>query len=1018
VTVLLALAAPTPALAAFEISDFSVSPASAPAGSHPSPTVSMTFGGDATDDVKDIIQHFPAGVIPNPEALPRCSPADLAADTCPPASLLGSTSLTATPDAPLSLPVTLNGDVFNIEVDPPNVGGLGFVVRPAPGVHSSLAAPFTVRTARHDITTSLPDIKPEVGSDPLPPAARDNGLTGLSVNVPRDVDLSGLGAVPIKVNSIQYTLNGIAQSTGIPYITTTTGCLQGWPMLEATSWDAPDTRVSRLGNLLTSTDCEDVPFDPLPFDVVLENTTTDAPSGYDISVNMPAGEVPLHRSYLKRSQTTLPEGTALSAAAGAGLEGCTDEQLGIGSNSPPACPPGSDIGDVTVESKNVPDPLHGDFFLGRPTPSDTFRVFIAFPIVDGLWVKLDGTSVPDPVTGRVTTVFDKLPMLPFEKLTISLEGGDHAVLVNPAACGTHTVTSTLTPWKSAPAYPPADDAHPEGSFATSYDGQGGACPPSRPFDPAGTASTAPTQAGAATNLAMGFSNPDRNQLLRTLRTSLPPGLVGRLTGVSLCARAAAAVGSCDAASRIGGVNTLVGAGASPLSLAGSIYIAEPLMPGDPASLSVVVPARVGPFDFGNVVTRVRIVLRRDAGLDVELADELPRIVAGVPIRVRGVSVNVDRPDFTFNPTSCSQREFSATFSSYENADRSGSTPFQASGCDALAFTPKLRFVAEGQLRKDGHPGLRAIVTQPPGQANIARSRVVLPDVIRPEVLALQRPGGLCQEAQLAARACPAGSRVGTARATTPLLPEPLSGPVYIVQHAANPLPKLVVLLEGMVAIQLEAQNGLERLRIVNTFDGLPDVPVSQFELAIRGGSSGILKNYANLCEKRVLGEAAFTAHSGKTATSKPEIEVPACLSANSQYRPRASITLSRLVTGKPVLRLRVRRANGAARLRELRLTLPRSLRADPRSARRGAVVRGTRKLRRSQWRLTRSGVLKVRLRAAGATTITAVVGEGALRPTGALRAQAKARPRLRFRLRVTDVLKRRFTVTQRVRPRS
>ena len=60
-------------------------------------------------------------------------------------------------------------------------------------------------------------------------------------------------------------------------------------------------------------------------------------------------------------------------------------------------------------------------------------------------MKLDGESFPDDDTGQITTVFDDLPMLPFEKFTISLKGGDHAVLVNPPDCGQHTLTSTLTP---------------------------------------------------------------------------------------------------------------------------------------------------------------------------------------------------------------------------------------------------------------------------------------------------------------------------------------------------------------------------------------------------------------------------------------------------------------------------------------------------------------------------------------------------------------------------------------------
>src|SRR4051812_32340328 len=176
---------PGDARAAFTISDFTAAPASAPAGSHPDSTVSMSFGGSDSEDVRDIIQHFPAGIIPNPEALAKCTMQQLNDDLCPADSKLGTTTLTATPEIPLGSPMTSSGDVYNIEVDPPFVGGLGFVVRPAPGVHSSLAAPFTVRTAPFSITSSLPDQESDIFNQPIVPTARDYGLTGVSIDVPR-----------------------------------------------------------------------------------------------------------------------------------------------------------------------------------------------------------------------------------------------------------------------------------------------------------------------------------------------------------------------------------------------------------------------------------------------------------------------------------------------------------------------------------------------------------------------------------------------------------------------------------------------------------------------------------------------------------------------------------------------------------------------------------------------------------------------------------------------------------------
>jgi hypothetical protein len=1060
VALVLLLVAPPYALASdLTISSFSTSPQSAPAGSHPTAsTVSMSFGG--TDDVKDIIQHYPPGIIPNPEAIPKCTQVAFAGGSCPANTQLGTTSLTAKSDTlPLLPPVTLTGQVYNLDVSPPWAGGLGFIV-----AGNTLAAPFTVRSApfgtitdwRGDpglanppgLTTSFPNVKPDISVQPTPLSSRDYGLTGLSLNVPRNLDLGG-GLDAIKVTQITYTLCGMRWNSGssscdatpvaTPYLTTTTACVRGYARLEATSWEQPTTKYQSAapGWELTGTNASPPPATPckeseLPYDPTLdifksplhalETLATDTPSRYDISINVPPDEdngtgSDRHEPYLKRGSITLPEGTSLSPPAAQGLEGCTDAEIGIGNRNAPTCPAASDIGDVTVVSKNVANPLTGDFYLGEPTPGHTYRVFIAFEIVDGLWVKLDGESFPDATTGQITTVFDDLPMLPFEKFTISLKGGDHAVLVNPPDCGSHTLTSVLTPYSGAITFPSSMDETPTKSFTTSYDGAGAACPDPFPFNPTVSGSTTPLDAGAKSTLSLNLTAPDRDQLVRTLKTSLPPGLVGALPGIPLCSINDAGGGTCDEDSKVGTVSTAVGSGNDPLPLPGSIYLAEPLQSGDPASLSIVVPAKAGPFDFGNVVLRARIILRGDFGLDVELVDDLPAIIEGIPIRMRTTDVNIDRSNFIRNPTSCAPLNLGATFTSREGAQASPSSPYQVTNCDALPFSPDLRFEVSGETKKNGHPTLKATVTLPDGQANIAKSRVVLPDVIRPETAALFRPGGLCQEAQAATRSCPANSQVGTAKATTPLLPGALSGPVYIVQHSGNPLPKLVIFLDGRVSIKLEAQNELSGLRIVNRFDSLPDLPVSTFELTINGGTNGVLKNYGDLCN-RVQGEVTFTAHSGKTASDKPLIQVPAC--GIVEGAPRVSISLRRTGTGKPTLTVRARRSADGQKLRGLSVRLPRSLHPNRKKARKGVLVKTSRKLKRSQWRLSRTGVLTVRkLPAAGVTSINAVLKGGALKPSRSL--QRKARKKklttLRFRVIATDVHNRRFTIPVKVRAR-
>ena len=74
-------------------------------------------------------------------------------------------------------------------------------------------------------------------------------------------------------------------------------------------------------------------------------------------------------------------------------------------------------------------------------------------------VKLPGDVHLDPATGRITTVFDNLPQVPFTSFALTFQGGSHAVLANPAACGVKQVSALLTPWSgTAPKTAVASDA--------------------------------------------------------------------------------------------------------------------------------------------------------------------------------------------------------------------------------------------------------------------------------------------------------------------------------------------------------------------------------------------------------------------------------------------------------------------------------------------------------------------------------------------------------------------------------
>ena len=101
-----------------------------------------------------------------------------------------------------------------------------------------------------------------------------------------------------------------------------------------------------------------------------------------------------------------------------------------------------------------------------------------------------------------------------------------------------------------------------------------------------------------------------------------------------------------------------------------------------------------------------------------------------------------------------------------------------------------------------------------------------------------------------------------------MLPFELTGPVHIVQEIGSVLPKLYVYLRGGgLEVLLKARNSFPGVRTENTFDFVPDVPQSYFELNINGGTDGILNNFDDLCTRRPTRarrqfDATFNGHNG------------------------------------------------------------------------------------------------------------------------------------------------------------
>src|SRR5262249_9498791 len=108
------------------------------------------------------------------------------------------------------------------------------------------------------------------------------------------------------------------------------------------------------------------------------------------------------------------------------------------------------------------------------------------------------------------------------------------------------------------------------------------------------------------------------------------------------------------------------------------------------------------------------------------SDPIPQIIAGVPLRLRSLVINLDRPGFTLNPTNCSSFAVQGQLSGAEGGLASPATHFQTANCDNLPYDPNLKMWLTGSMKRRGHPSIHATLTTTPGEANTRRVSVTLP----------------------------------------------------------------------------------------------------------------------------------------------------------------------------------------------------------------------------------------------------------------------------------------------------
>jgi hypothetical protein len=710
----------------------------------------------------------------------------------------------------------------------------------------------------------------------------------------------------------------------IPFLTLPTSCSGPAGMvttLQGDSWLEPEavkegsyTPENQNGEPAGLVGCDDERFEP-SISVAPDGQSGSTPSGLTVGLHVPQ-EGALNPSGLsgadvKDVTVELPEGVVLNPAGADGLQACSEEQIGYlpGESTPEAmrftpgeqsCPDASKIGEATITTPLLPNPLKGAVYLAAQN-ENPFGSLVAMYIVvkdpvSGVLVKIPGEVSLNGATGQITATIKNNPQLPFEEAELHFFGGSRAPLATPAHCGTYTTNAVFSPWSETEPGGGivSEPRNGSSSFEVVSGPNGGACPGAAlPFAPSLAAGTTSNQAGGFSPLTTTISREDGNQNIETVTLHMPPGVSGVLSGVKLCPEAQANAGTCGSESLIGHTTVSVGLGGDPYSVTGGEVFLTEKYEGAPFGLSIVNPAVAGPFNLGKVIVRAKVEVDPHTAALTITTGAIPHILDGIPLQIKHVNVTIDRPNFAFNPTNCDPLTITGAVASVEGSSSPVSVPFQAANCASLKFGPKFAVSTAAQSTKADGASLSVKLTYPtgPGYANIKSVKVDLPKQLPSRLTTLQKA---CTAAQFEANpgGCPEASIVGHAKAITPILPVPLEGPAYFVSHGDEAFPSLIVVLQGYgVTVDLVGTTYISKAGITSsTFKTVPDVPVGSFELTLPTGKYSALA--ANLptsamgsfCGQTLAMPTAFVAQNGIEIHESTPISISGCTKAKTLTR--------------------------------------------------------------------------------------------------------------------------------------
>ncbi len=342
------------------------------AGSHP---FQLTTTIEANDSivparaVKDLHFDLPAGLIGNPEVIPRCTsqefdelgPSDI--NGCPPETAIGVAH--AYFDSAAEGAGTLGlVPLFNLTPGVGEPAKFGFSILHVPVILDTAVrtgGDYGVVVSVNNISQVFPFIGSQVTFWGVPQDPRHNSVRGWSC-LKDTVEPAFAEFFPPCVAPVNPKVT--------PFLTLPTACNGPAGMrttVQADSWqeqgvfkESEYTPEEGTGEPLGLDGCDRLSFDP-SISVAPDGSAASTPTGLTVGLHVgqagvltPSGLAP---SDVKNTTVTLPEGVQISPAGADGLLSCSQEQVALEVDSVPTCPEASKVGTVEIKTPLLPQAL-------------------------------------------------------------------------------------------------------------------------------------------------------------------------------------------------------------------------------------------------------------------------------------------------------------------------------------------------------------------------------------------------------------------------------------------------------------------------------------------------------------------------------------------------------------------------------------------------------------------------------------------------------------------------------------